>query len=219
MCDTLKQTRCEGLFTFNYESFQKCVIILPLLKSVCSARNEKKVLTQLFTYWWDHFSPILGQSEKVVKRPEFLLHHPSSGLEVHLAIYLFSPPIAFITDSLTNKRLLSDRFVTLIQGRNVRTASSTPPAAYLRLSLHSQDDGKRRERSGWKGKTEKSLREMGKRNGQSWWGVEGGRRRHHSIVSAEGTRYEYSNFTLLIRDGCRSLFLWGGKRCLCLFPA
>lgn len=34
-----------------------------------------------------------------------------------------------------------------------------------------------------------------------------GRGGNHSIVSAEGKRYEYSNFTLLIRDGC--LFLWG----------
>lgn len=34
-----------------------------------------------------------------------------------------------------------------------------------------------------------------------------GRRGNHSIVSAEEKRYEYSNITLLIRDGC--LFLWG----------
>lgn len=33
------------------------------------------------------------------------------------------------------------------------------------------------------------------------------RRENHSIVSVEGKRYEYSNITLLIRDGC--LFLWG----------
>lgn len=36
---------------------------------------------------------------------------------------------------------------------------------------------------------------------------EAGQRRDQSFVSEEGKRYEYSNFTLFIRDGC--LFLWG----------
>ena len=36
---------------------------------------------------------------------------------------------------------------------------------------------------------------------------DGGEERITQSFLAEGKRYEYSNFTLLIRDGC--LFLWG----------
>lgn len=119
-------------------------------------------------------------------------------------IIFFFPLFAFITDSPTNKRLLSGRFVTLIQGRNLWTALSTSPAAYSCLSLHSRKTGSRRGRSG--------NRDGGEREGQTalWMkqrGGETGRGGNHSIVSAQGKRYEYSNFTLLIRDG--SLFLWG----------
>lgn len=68
-----------------------------------------------------------------------------------------------------------------------------------------QEDRERREGSGnrdgrWEGRTDSTANEKGERE-------VGGRGGNHSIVSAEGKRYEYSNFTLLIRDGC--LFLWG----------
>lgn len=57
----------------------------------------------------------------------------------------------------------------------------------------------------WK-KRERSFEEekRGEKRNGVWWRGRGG---NHSIVSAEGKRYEYSNFTPLIRDGC--LFLWG----------
>ena len=136
-------------------------------------------------------------------------------------------PFAFITDSPTNKRLRSGRFVTLIQGRNLWTALSTSLAAYSRycLSLRSrktESKGRQRgrERSGSRSGVEREGQmwtanerrktENEERRGEERKGVgqsDGGRGGNHSIVSAEGKRYEYSNFTLLIRDGC--LFLWG----------
>lgn len=76
----------------------------------------------------------------------------------------------------------------------------------------------REQRWRWEGRTERWMKggDTSLEEEEKKWGRATGRGGNHSIVSAEGKRYEYSNFTLLIRDGC--LFLWG-KHCLCLFPA
>ncbi len=65
-------------------------------------------------------------------------------------------------------------------------------------------EGKDRRNGEWNGGGE-GVRKKPRRREES--GGATGRGGNHSIVSAEGKRYEYSNFTLLIRDGC--LFLWG----------
>lgn len=65
-------------------------------------------------------------------------------------------------------------------------------------------------------------RESGKRDGCEKEGLreqqaKRGRRRWELVFSTEGKRYEYSNFTVLIRDGC--LFLWGqSAACVCFQP-
>lgn len=86
----------------------------------------------------------------------------------------------------------------------------------LFIAMFQEDREQRRRRSSGntdggerEGQTERRMRgerEKPQRSRKKS-GTATGRGGNHSVVSAERKRYEYSDFTLLIRDDC--LFLWG----------
>lgn len=138
-----------------------------------------------------------------------------------LLMIFFFPLFAFITDSPTNKRLLSGRFASMIQGRNLWMVLSTSPAAYSRycLSAHSGRTGgrdkdkkeAREEEVGARKHRHKQRREQPRRS-EEW--DRGGNR---SIVSRR--RRGGMNIPILPCSLETAASSFGGQRCLCLFPA
>lgn len=120
---------------------------------------------------------------------------------------LFFPSILLSLQSLPQTN--SGRFVTLIQGRNLPNGFVNIAGCLFTLRFIAIFQGDKERKENKKKKEEEEERrweQRGRERGTSKK-KKGGRVGNHSIVSAEGKRYEYSNFTPLIRDGC--LFLWG----------
>lgn len=122
-------------------------------------------------------------------------------------LFFFSFPFAFITDSPTNKRLLSGRFVTLIQGRNLWTALSTSRAAYscYCLSLHSRKTASKEVEG------EEGLGDGGEREGQTWTVNESGENRSLEEERSGVERRERGV------GGCESLNRFCGRKEVWIF--
>lgn len=128
---------------------------------------------------------------------------------------------AFITDTPTNKCLLSDRFVTLIQECNLRTALSKSLAAYAHycLLLHSRkagsEDKGEAEEVGAREDRHELRREKPRRTEE--WGRATGKRR--GSLNRFCGRKRGMNIPILPCSLETAASSFGGQHCLCLFPA